>query len=298
MQKDDTVLGIWRELHESFRVKKRAGNYLEQEKRNGLPGEEVAKAGFMSPYGGSAVHEDFATIAEGVTMEQKWTAAGEDSPGETGCEVLNAYQGRPFPRRYAALLSKIGLIRAMDLVTEADFRACVSGAWLPPQTAPGIHFLRGDAGMDANVFSQGLVQSVGAQKSQGFYKLLAEGTLGFGKEKLAAKTMLRVITDHAIPVVGTPDVGMPRGLYRLAPSRVVDPRRGYMGVLVPKNKAANVEFDGHVVVYQASLDGVVAAAYPDRACRPDAPMGKVGCIAVEKPPKLILINAPGKSASP
>lgn len=257
----------WNRLHRSF-----VDVGLAQPYGPKLPASEVARAGFMTPYGGTDPSEDIADVVAQVQASgiQGFDVIDADvnrmERADQGCLAFESVSDG-LPGNLAALYTKIMLLRDVGLVSPEAAAACLGKAGFNTRDTEGLHFFTQDSEY-RRTFTDGLSAGIGRTSEGDRFKfqLSAKGTLPVDGVEHAATFLLNL--DLGPTSESLDRVSWPRGIY---PLELLGDNR--LIVAVPDMNHVTYHVDsGFVLISTATNDRIEGAIIMNRATRPFAPM--------------------------
>jgi hypothetical protein len=261
----------WKRMHQSFVNSDWASRYPsndgQKKKARERTAADVARAGFMSRYGGTNYADDIADMVAWTYMAKHNRAAGvpegDRRTEDYGCQEMRRHQSRDLPSGLSALYSKMMLLRDLGMVHPEDVALCTGEVGLPVEKR-GLHFWEG--GNLKNTFDTDVAARIATIGNQYVFELTGSGWLKFGDEQYPADATLRLALDPA----STPlkEVSWPRGIYPLALAG-----NNSFEVVLDGAPAGNFRvYDGFALVAEATNQRIVGSLFITRAMRLNAPL--------------------------
>lgn len=195
------VLREWQRIHDAFVAAGMAEPYYGTKwtEKNGFSAEALAKAGFMSAYGGEQAIEDIAETASWAIVRSANT-----QPGDAACQVLNSRSATGVTSDDAAVFTKLAFVRSLKFVPEHAYRSCIGGLTIHAPE-PGFHSYKNDA-LDRSY--TGDVWAGAGRDDDGEHYLFdmeADGTVTTSSGDIAVRMVL--LLDITPPVDSWSDLG-------------------------------------------------------------------------------------------
>jgi hypothetical protein len=128
------LLREWQRMHDAFVSAGMAEEYYGKDwtEKVGYSTEYLAKAGFMSPYGGEQAIEDIAETTSWAIVR-----GAVDKLEDGACQEMNRRSDSSIIKDDAAVFTKLGFVRTLGFISEQHYRACVGSLKIE---APGQGF--------------------------------------------------------------------------------------------------------------------------------------------------------------
>jgi hypothetical protein len=260
----------WRRMHQSFVSRGWASGYpsskRERERARERSAADVARAGFISRYGGTNYADDIADMVAWTYMGKHYRAAGvpegRRQTEDYGCQEMRKHQSRDLPSGLSALYSKMMLLRDLGMVHPEDVELCTGQVGLPVEKR-GLHFWEG--GNFKNTFDTDVAARIATIGSQYVFELTGSGWLKFGDQQYPADATLRLALDPA----STPlkEVSWPRGVYPLALTG-----NNSFEIRLDGAPAGNFRvYEGFALVAEATNERITGSVFITKAMRLNAP---------------------------
>jgi hypothetical protein len=217
------VMREWERIHGAFVGASMAQAYYGSDwpQQDGFSSAALAKAGFMSAYGGDKAREDIAEMTS-------WAIVRNSNPDskDAACSVMNSRSGASVKSEDAAVFTKLGFIHSLSFIPDQTYRSCV-GTLKINASGPGFHsYKNGNLGRS---YTGGPEAWAGRGREEDaewlFFEVSADGAVTTSAGNVPVSIMLSLnvtppvdaLTDPgkraerlAIPVE---DVSFPRGVY-------------------------------------------------------------------------------------
>jgi hypothetical protein len=218
------VVREWQRIHDAFVAAGWAEDYYGKgwTEKDGFSVEALAKAGFMSAYGGEQAIEDIAEMAS-------WAIVRGSDPNarDAACQVMNGRPDSGVTADDAAVFTKLGFVRTLNFIPEKAYRNCIGNLKI---VAPGPGFYSYKSDKLSRSYTAGL--QAGAARGQDedeewlFFEVSGDGTAATSSQQQVPVTI--TLSLNVTPPVGSltdpgkraerlaipvEDVGFPRGVY-------------------------------------------------------------------------------------
>jgi hypothetical protein len=195
------VMREWQRIHDAFVAAGMADQYYggEWTEKEGISVEALAKAGFMTAYGGEEAIEDIAEMTSWAIVRSANTASND-----AACQVMNGRSDSGVKSEDAAVLTKLGFVRTLNFIPEQAYKSCVGRLKVD---APGQGFYSYSGGNLSRSYTGGLRAGAGrADDGEHFlFDLEADGTVSTTSGDVAVRMVL--ILDITRPVDSWTDPG-------------------------------------------------------------------------------------------
>lgn len=219
------VIREWERLHLAFVSAGMSEEYYDDDwtEKVGYSVEYLAKAGFMSPYGGEQAIEDIAEMTSWATVR-----GTPDEPEDGACQVMSGRAGPSINRDDAAVFTKLNFVRTLGFISEQHYKACVGSLHIE---APGPGFFSYKSGNLARSYT--VNPNAGAGRGSGddeqwlIANITAEGSVTTSSEEVPVTVTLMLNVTPLVDAITDPgkradrlailpaDVSYPRGVYHV-----------------------------------------------------------------------------------
>jgi hypothetical protein len=129
------VLREWQRIHDAFVAAGMAEPYYggDWTEKEGFSVEALAKAGFMSAYGGEQAIEDLAEMTSWAILRSANT-----EPKDAACQVMKSRSDSGVKSDDAAVFTKLGFVRTLNFIPEQAYKSCI-GSLNFDSPGPGFH---------------------------------------------------------------------------------------------------------------------------------------------------------------
>ena len=265
----------WVRIQQAFRAKGWAGQYRPLSRPaskeqiaalKGLGEDDVAQQAAMTRYGVTGPADDIAEMVAATKMHREYEAKGlraSDSSDAVGCRALRALPGPVLPADYAALFTKLRMMRQLELLTKEEYDDCVGPNIKVEVVQQGMNF------DNSTQFATAVSARIGTDPNHGdrwTFVFESKGELTFGDTVSPATGTIQL----EVAAAGEPveHASWPRGYYNLIPLKGNDFR-----VTLKDAPSGSFEvFDGDLLVFDASNDLIQGSIVVRRAMRWLAPV--------------------------
>jgi hypothetical protein len=115
-----------------------AGDDDDWTEKVGCSVDYLAKAGFMSPYGGEQAIEDIAEMTSWATV-----CGTPDEPEDGACQVMSGRAGPSINRGDAAAFTKLNFVRTLGFISEQHYKAAWEVCTLKHQVRAFLSYKNG-----------------------------------------------------------------------------------------------------------------------------------------------------------
>lgn len=207
----------WQRIHDAFVAAGLAKPYYGGGwvGKDGFSAEALAGDGFMSAYGGEKAMEDIAEMAS-------WAIVRDTLPDskDGACQIMTGRSGPSIVSGDAAIFTKLGFVRTLQLVTEQQYKNCV-GRLKIDAPGQGFHsYVDGDLNRSYTENPRaGVGRGAGDDEEWLIANITADGTASTSSGDFPATISLQlnvtpVADDREERLAILPqDVSYPRGVY-------------------------------------------------------------------------------------
>lgn len=256
------VLQEWARMHDAFRAFGMTGNYYGNAWKETEASQAISDA-FMSPYGGENTMEDMAEYASWPLIRHRFDGVPNADRQDYACTLMNEYDGIAIPPEYAAMVTKLGFLVDLQMLTTSAYESCLGSVGQgqrdvePSQSA--LQVVTTEGRNVRRTLSDDVAAWMGRRAPSGnrfFYQMDAKGNFRIGTEEqgwretpVHASIMIDLLphTDDDVA-----DISWPRGVYDL---HRITPDGGSTRFIIEFEEEARETFwasSGRILVIRAS----------------------------------------------
>lgn len=195
------ILMEWQRIHDAFAAAGMAGAYYggDWTDKVGFSAEALAKAGFMSAYGGEQAIEDMAEMVSWAIVRQSNT-----EPEDAACEVMNGRTESSVKSEDAAVFTKLGFAHTLSFISAPAYKGCIGGLAIDTR-GQGFHSFK--SGNLSRSYTGNPRAGAGRDEDgeHFLFNLKADGSVSTNSGEVAVSTVL--LLDVTPPVDSWSDPG-------------------------------------------------------------------------------------------
>lgn len=266
------VIREWQRMHDAFVAVGMADAYYGSDwvEKDELSSEALAKAGFMSAYGGEQAIEDIAEMTSWAIV-RRINPYGEDH----ACKVMTSRSSSSIDSADAAVYTKLGFVHTLNFISETFYNSCVGNLRIDTP-GPGFHSYK-SGNLDRSYTGNpraGVGRGNGEDEEWLLADITADGEVSTSSGSVPVTVQL--VLNVTPPVDAITDPGKTSERLAIPPEEVSYPRGVYL-VGFRHNKHNRLFFrrrsdgamivdvgQGVALVGRAGSDGIVGSVFVQR----------------------------------